>query len=992
MFKTLPLVRCNAAILGLAAAMAITAVRAEAQCPAERSVAMFPTDPQLCAKLENTIRHPSALPLAEFEKQLDQYFGHYCHRNAASGWVRDKYVRDTGPFIATLAGGAWQGKHQGTHAPVIIWYSPEMFAWLKTYRPAESAGPDDPPPIPDGAIMVKEMYPAPAAACRNVDPLKLFPTDGAAIMIRDNGGSHDGWFWGWYGFGPASGWTPDYPPDPQNTLPNMGFAQYCMNCHASAENNLTFASSKNIQDEPGEPLVFLSQNFFTPALEHSQHELVVLPSGGVSRLGEPNYMADGEVVSALRAYAQKMPSWDSVAKMPSQTFDNTWVDAGGPNSHDTFLTSTQCIGCHDAGSTGLQFDMTQPNPHGAGLINLSPFATWRSSPMGLGGRDPIFFAQLASEIQTFHPDSATTVQDTCLGCHGVLGQRQFHIDKFAESKQCPDFLRKMVDAAPWPESSPEAAHANYGMLARDGISCTACHHMVLVEAARAAVADAPQNACIAERQALFNPENSGFARTFTGGFLVGPPDKLIGQFEKPQQIPMKNALGIRPVEDKSISDSEICGTCHTVHLQVLRDGKTLAHVYEQTTYAEWAFSAYRIGSTADGVLPFGGGADPQSCQDCHMTSREMDGSKTVSKIASIQEHSNFPQVESGLGGEDIDLSVRSGFARHTLVGLNVFLVKMAEQFPDVLGIQRRDPMMGSKAVDPLLSTEQAMLDQAAGKTAQISISDLKLSDRALSATVTVTNKAGHKFPSGVGFRRAFITFVVFDQNGNSIWTSGATNAAGALVDENGIPLDGEYWWKDDCTAYARPGERPHQPHFQRITRSNQAQIYQELTSTPPKSVPAPVCSQSAPPQGDLTTSFLSICAEVKDNRILPKGYLPLESRRQIARALGAGDDLADDAGPTAVGDDPDYVTGGADSLTYHVPVADLPKGTRPASVQATLNYQATPPFYLQDRLCTGHGADTERLYFLVSHLNLDETAADGWKLKVVSTERVAIPQ
>ena len=113
--------------------------------------------------------------------------------------------------------------------------------------------------------MVKEMFPAPASACRDVDPLKLFPTSGAAIMIRDAGASHDGWFWGWYGFGGQSGWAPDWPPLPaDNSLPNMGFAQYCMNCHASAADNLTFASPKNMQGEPGEPLVFLSQGFFTP--------------------------------------------------------------------------------------------------------------------------------------------------------------------------------------------------------------------------------------------------------------------------------------------------------------------------------------------------------------------------------------------------------------------------------------------------------------------------------------------------------------------------------------------------------------------------------------------------------------------------------------------------------------------------------------------------------------------------------------------------------
>ena len=94
------------------------------------------------------------------------------------------------------------------------------------------------------------------------------------------------------------------------------------------------------------------------------------------------------------------------------------------------------------------------------------------------------------------------------------------------------------------------------------------------------------------------------------------------------------------------------------------------------------------------------------------------------------------------------------------------------------------------------------------------------------------SKVGHKFPSGVGFRRAFIAFSVLDENGKMLWASGRTNGAGVIVDESGAPLDGELWWKDDCSARINPGERAHQPHYQKITRQNQAQIYQELVSTP----------------------------------------------------------------------------------------------------------------------------------------------------------------
>jgi hypothetical protein len=451
---------------------------------------------------------------------------------------------------------------------------------------------------------------------------------------------------------------------------------------------------------------------------------------------------------------------------------------------------------------------------------------------------------------------------------------------------------------------------------------------------------------------------------------------------------MVNALGNKPVFDNTITSSEMCGTCHTIHLPVFHNGKGIGRVYEQTTYPEWAFSAYRTGATAEGKpLPHGAGEVAQSCQGCHMPDTDPDGSPTRSKIASIQETMNFPQTEHSAGP---DLEVREGFSRHTLVGLNLFFVKMAQQFPEVLGIRTQDPNLGSFGVDPLTTAEQAIADQAAGQTATIAIGDVALADDTLSATVTVTNKAGHKFPSGVGFRRAFVAFDVLDQNGETVWASGRTNAAGIIVDAGGSPVAGELWWKDDCSGYARPGERPHQPHFTAITRQDQAQIYQELVSAPPADVSAPVCGHGVPPTGELTTSFLSICADVKDNRILPKGYLPPAQRREIAAALGAGDTLADESGSSAVGTDPDYVTGGGDALVYRVPLSDLPAGVRPASVQATLYYQAIPPFYLHDRLCTAKGPDVDRLHYLVTHLNLADSAAEGWKLKVVGTGPIAV--
>jgi hypothetical protein len=54
----------------------------------------------------------------------------------------------------------------------------------------------------------------------------------------------------------------------------------------------------------------------------------------------------------------------------------------------------------------------------------------------------------------------------------------------------------------------------------------------------------------------------------------------------------------------------------------------------------------------------------------------------------------------------------------------------------------------------------------------------------------------------------------------------------------------------------------------------------------------------------------------------------------------------------------------------------------PERVRAWLNYQATPPFYLQDRFCTAEGRDRDRLFYLAGHLDLDGTPAADWSLMV----------
>ena len=67
------------------------------------------------------------------------------------------------------------------------------------------------------------------------------------------------------------------------------------------------------------------------------------------------------------------------------------------------------------------------------------------------------------------------------------------------------------------------------------------------------------------------------------------------------------------------------------------------------------------------------------------------------------------------------------------------------------------------------------------KRRRIEVTSLNENSKYLEASVRVENLAGHGFPSGVGFRRAFLTFEVLDAKGLVLWASGRTNSVGAIV-------------------------------------------------------------------------------------------------------------------------------------------------------------------------------------------------------------------
>ncbi|MDX6272332.1 MAG: hypothetical protein QOD28_3555 [Acidobacteriota bacterium] len=913
---------------------------------------------------------PSQIGTTAYEQLLSDYVNNECYKTDP-GWKVDLEIRDTGAYLG--------GKYYGTHNAVRVYYSPEIVKWLGNGRDGDRKEGD----IEDGGAIIKEMYPAPAQ--QNADPkIKCnapsgqndpYRCKGLAIMIKDKKGSYDGWFWS------------DGNPVSYAMYPNAGFGLYCVNCHASAKTELTFSTINNIL---GNSITF------NPTMPPAQIDVPPAPITGraatraqvapLRRLtpeedisvhmkrsadGEDNDNAGASASRALTSPAHRAAAGAVAAPTPKQMVIE-WYDTATQHSKSQkpqmFITSNQCIGCHDATQNNPSMPnmiypqiynkipaSPSPTPTPELDLNLSPYSEWRSSMMGLAGRDPVFFSQLETEMNLY-PNIKDQIVNTCLSCHGIMGQRQLTLDTGLSNQFKLEYLDRI----------PPAPYAEYGALARDGISCAVCHHI--------------------------SDEGLGTPATYTGKFKTGKPDEIFGPFQDVATVPMKNSLGLTPVKTKAnqIHKSALCGSCHTVILPVLTPGKpyspgdniftnpTQKTEHEQNTYLEWRNSKYQD------ELPPVNKESAQSCQQCHMPGQypSKTGAGLKFKIASIEDET-FPAVEFRAPDEDIHLRVRGGnaegdYSRHTLVGLNLFVMEMFNQFSAPLGLSSVDyggnpvaffdPMATyGNPVPSMVVTKKAALQMARSETAQVEVGALKRTPKGLSAQVKVTNLAGHRFPSGVSFRRAFIEFRV-NVNGKPYWVSGATNDKGVIGVWNGTqfkPLITESF------AKATNPQQLFQPHYDVINNQEQVQIYEELVKDA---------------NGNFTTSFLSLADQVKDNRLMPQGWRENGPDAEHTKPGGV---------PRA--SNPGYFDGsGTDVVTYEVPLdARIPVSA--VTVSATIYYQTIPPYYLEQRYANApNGQFTNSLKYYATHLNtnyidprwrlfLNEAPIKDWKLRVVGT-------
>ncbi len=292
-------------------------------------------------------------------------------------------------------------------------------------------------------------------------------------------------------------------------------------------------------------------------------------------------MASARVPRGLRHAAWMAAAWfaaQAVADPIPMTQRDFLVPGTQPgDAHsDAFQSPQVCSACH--ANTGS---------------DAAPSDSWRGSLMAQAGRDPLFYAQLATANQ-----DVANVGSFCLRCHVPMAVVSGNVavpdgstlsDRDREGVDC-HFCHSMVDPTFRPGSSPD----------RD-------------ESVLAALAAVP-------------------AYTGNAMFVLDPAGVRRGP--RPDAAPSHELL-TSPYH----RSSALCGTCHDVGnvavsrqddgsyrynaLDTPSDSEDLAHQFPlERTYSEWRLSEFAAGGVDMGGR-FGGegGGVVSSCQDCHMPVR-----------------------------------------------------------------------------------------------------------------------------------------------------------------------------------------------------------------------------------------------------------------------------------------------------------------------------------------------------------------------------------
>ena len=363
----------------------------------------------------------------------------------------------------------------------------------------------------------------------------------------------------------------------------------------------------------------------------------------------------------------------------------------------------------------------------------------------------------------------------------------------------------------------------------DGVSCLACHSM----------------------------SADGLGTVFSSEMTYDTSHLVFGQYSDPLVTPMESNIGYTPILGTHVSSSEMCGACHTLITSPLNEfGEDLDTFFvEQAIYHEWLNSEYA-------------GTD-KTCKGCHMPKTEFDVI-----IA------NSPPW----------LTARSNYARHDLVGANVFMLKLLSENIDTLNL--------TASTSDFELTIEKTLDMLQNKSMEANVEIAESDADSITYALSLKNLAGHKLPGGYPSRRLIVEFLVQDPNGDTLFHSGQFNPDFSLTHE-------------DAT---------YEPHYDIIRQENQVQIYEMVMGDN---------------TGEVTTLLERAYISLKDNRLVPKGFSTANASYDTVRIVGNA------------GVDPNFNAdnAGTDKIYYKLPNA---AGSANWVVTARVFYQPVPPKWVAD--------------------------------------------
>ncbi len=357
--------------------------------------------------------------------------------------------------------------------------------------------------------------------------------------------------------------------------------------------------------------------------------------------------------------------------------------------------------------------------------------------------------------------------------------------------------------------------------------------------------------------------DQGLGSMFSGNIPYDTTHVLYGPFTNVQTGPMQLYVGMTPTWSAHVSEGRMCSSCHTLITNTvdLTGAPTGNKFVEQATYHEWVNSTYA--------------GDQVVCQSCHMP-------KTEDSV----------RIATGYFG----LPYRSPFNEHKFMGANLYMLKLMKDNKTSLGVRATDRNYDSAIA--------ATIDMLENRTLNVNLAVDSVNPDTAFFTVRLTNRAGHKFPSGYPSRRAVLQFVVIGSSNDTLFKSG-------MYDSN----------------YEVLNQDPNfEPHFNVISSESQSQIYEMITGDV---------------NGDYTSLLERADVMLKDNRLPPEGFYSTSNVYDTVPIVG-------DAWT-----DPDFnksiLNGtegtGRDYVHFHVPLNGY---TQPFSIYTQVYYQTISPKFLEN--------------------------------------------